>query len=543
MKLYTYRQGGYFLILAVIFILIIGVMGSMIAYLISNRSQLSVAELQGLRTFYIAESGIEAGTRLLTMPSISGSPTRLACGSITGTSAITNAAMGNGTFTITTINSSPIFSINSLSSAITASSATIPVSSTAGFAPSGRILIDQEAINYAAISGNSFIGITRGASGTLASSHASGAGVSQYQCSLNVSSGIPSIASPSYKRTLQWNVQLQDGWAVGNSSGNNFVFTRWNYPTENSWTASTVAGGGNDANLNDISMLSNKDGWAVGNEAGNFLIFLRWNGSTWALNTVNGCNGQNLLGISMVSSRNGFAVGTTYKPTSCSSGNNRYTIVYWNGTNWSLLTPSTSPSIPADNNSNQNLNAIHVIDTAGNGLGNIGFAVGNNGQILRYNGTSWTQATSPTTRNLLGVSVVSSSEAWAVGTNGTILQWNGTTWSTVSSPVTVQLNDIVMLDTNNDGSAEVGWAVGNSGRLLNYNGSTWSSTTIGNTTFTGIDFANSNDAWAVGSGGTAVHWDGNTWTTFSSDTSVRLNQISLVAAKKEPTSSWQQLFH
>src|SRR3990167_38335 len=106
------RQQGYFLILSVIFILVIGVMGSIIAYILANSAPISVAEKNGLGAFYIAESGIEIGTRLLTLPTLSGTPSRLTCGSITGTSSITNAAMDNGMFTISTFNSSPVYATN-----------------------------------------------------------------------------------------------------------------------------------------------------------------------------------------------------------------------------------------------------------------------------------------------------------------------------------------------------------------------------------------------------------------------------------------------
>ncbi|TAK74629.1 MAG: hypothetical protein EPO11_06570, partial [Gammaproteobacteria bacterium] len=504
MKRMKREQRGYFLVIAVLFILAMGLVGTMVSYLTSNRAALSVAQSNGLKAFYNAESGVEIGTRLLTMPKLTGTPLRSSCASITGTSAITNASLGGGTFTITTINSSPIYSVDNLSAAVTSTATTIPVASTSGFAPAGRIAVDKEFMDYAAISGNSFIGVTRGTGGTSASSHASGAGAGQYQCSLDVQAGIPTIASPKYQRELQWNVQLQEGWAVGNVSGSNFVLTHWNKPTEKSWTLSTLAGGSNATTLNGLGMLSNADAWAVGNVVGSNFIFLRWNGSTWSLNTVSGaCSGQNLVDVSMVSSQEGWAVGVRYKPTSCSSGNNRYTILRWNGSNWTLLTPSTG--LPADNNSNQNLNAVHVIDTTGDGTGNIGFAVGNNGQILRYNGSTWTSMSSPTTQNLNGVYVVSDSEAWAVGAAGVIIKWNGTSWSSASS-ATAALNNVSMLDTNGDGLADAGFAVGNSQVIASYNGSSWSSVDLGGTNLLGVKIIDANDAWAVGASGLVLHW-------------------------------------
>lgn len=538
------NQAGYFLLLAVIFIMVIGAMGSIIAYVFANQARLSVAQQNGLRAFYNAESALEIGTRLLTMPSITGSPSRLSCANVTGTAQVTNAALNTGTFTLTTINSSPVSMVTTLNGALNALVTTIPVSSTSGFAPQGRIMIDKEQLDYTSISGNSFIGVIRGVNSTLASTHTTGARVGQYQCSLDATSGIPNLTAPSTKRELQSHIQLQEAWAVGNENGSNFTFTHWNKPTEQSWNLTNVAGGTNSAHLNAVSLLSHADGWAVGDRAGSNFIFLRWNGSSWALTALAGsCSGQHLLGVSAVSSQQAWAVGIRYKPNCGGGSNYRYTIMRWNGSSWSLLTPSSSPTIPADASTNQNLTAVHVIDTNGDGLGNIGFAVGDSGRILQYNGTNWVQVTSPTTRDLSGVFTVSSSEAWAVGTNGTILRWNGSFWSVFSSPVTNALNAIAMLDTDGDGIANRGWAVGTSGRILSYNGSSWSFVDVGGATFFSVAVLNDQDVWVVGASGEAEHWDGNNWTNIDSDTTRALNGISAIPTGSQPRSAWKQIFH
>tara|TARA_R100001015_G_C4632630_1_gene196426 strand:+ start:141 stop:2204 length:2064 start_codon:yes stop_codon:yes gene_type:complete len=62
---------------------------------------------------------------------------------------------------------------NTLSSGISATDTTIPLTSSTGFPASGTIQIGSETINYAAISSNNLIGVTRGAENTTAATHSS----------------------------------------------------------------------------------------------------------------------------------------------------------------------------------------------------------------------------------------------------------------------------------------------------------------------------------------------------------------------------------
>lgn len=538
------KQGGYFLVLAVILIFVMGVMGSLMASLLANRAKTSVSLFNGLQSFYIAESGLEAATRYITRPKLNTAPTRISCAGVTGNAQLTAASMATGQFTATS--TTPSVVITSLSSAITASALSITVANASSLASQGRILIDHESIDYAAKSSNTLLGVTRGVDGSLASSHASGTAVSQYQCNLVVNSAVPTIASPKAERQLQWGVQLQDGMMVGDRNSNDFVVFRWNGETELTWANDSYASGGSAfrGNLNSVSMLSNADGFAVGDRAttgsGTFIV-ARWNGSTWTTSWVSpACSGQNLNGVSAVSAREAWAVGVRYI-SGCGGGSNyRYTFLKWNGSSWSLLAPTT---IPADSSSNQNLNAVHVISTNNDNVGDLGFAVGNSGVILRYNGTTWTAMTSSTTSNLFGVFVVSASEAWAVGASGDILRWNGSSWSLNNSTATQQLNAISMVDTNGDGLADFGVAVGNSGRIMVYNGSTWSAVSSGSANYFAVGVIDENDAWVAGASGNMSHWDGSTWTTSKVGVSVTYNGMSLVAPKIQKTTGWAQVFN
>lgn len=538
------KQQGFLSFLTVIMVVILGFIATAVAFMLIGGATANINFLLSESALYLAESGLQKGSRLLLTPTLTGSNLRVACSALSGNSNVTNSAFGPGTFTVTSVAGSPYSANATLSSNITASATTITVNSTSGFASSGRILIDLEAINYNGLSGNSFIGITRGVNNTLAASHTSNTRVSQYQCSIDAKGYVPNASSPIAKRELQQSVALQEAWAVGSRTGNIFSLTHWNKPTELLWNNASFTDVTNRENLRGVSLLSNAEGWAVGEERSNRFNFLHLLGTSWVVSPINGaCTNQDLIGVSAVSSQEAWAVGTRFRVSSCTAGNYRYTILRFNGTTWTPLSSATSPSIPVDGNSTTitNLNAVHVINTTGGSLGNFGFAVGNSGRILQYNGSQWSVATSPVAQNLTGVFVVSANQAWAVGASGSILRWQGS-WSIVSSPVSVPLNGVAMLDTDGDGYANIGWAVGNGRTIITYNGTSWSTQSSGSGNLFGITIVGRNDAWAVGTSGMAMHWDGSSWTSISSGVAVQLNSIATLPTSLFPTAAWQEIF-
>ncbi len=98
-----------------------------------------------------------------------------------------------------------------------------------------------------------------------------------------------------------------------------------------------------------------------------------------------------------------------------------------------------------------------------------GWAVGENGLILRYDGRTWVPVPSPTLLHLRRVSAPSANEAWAVGEyrdRGAILHFDGKRWSEVTPFALGELSALVFP------SAEEGWAGGRAG-LLRYQNSRW----------------------------------------------------------------------
>jgi Tfp pilus assembly protein PilX len=536
-------QRGFLAIVAVFLIVVVGFMGIAATYLFFGNSVASGDMQQSDNALYTAESGLEIANRAVISSLITGTNKRISCAAVTGNAETTNFAAGSGKFTATTLNSSPIYVSTTLNGALTATATTVTLASTAGLAPAGTVMVDLEEMSYGGISGNSLIAVQRGFHYSWATSHATAAGVAQFQCDFDVLAGVPNLITFFAKRDLRQNISLQEAWAVGALTGTTFVFDRWNHPTELAWTVSTVTAGTAE-NLNDIFMLSNAEGWAVGNMNNTAFTILHWKGTSWAATPLTAtCNTQTLNGVTAVSSNEAYAVGAKFNTTTCSSGNFRYTVLKWNGTAWSALTSATSPSIPADSATSANLNAVRVIGTSGNSTGNLGFAVGDGGFILQFNGTAWVKVTSPTTQNLQGIYIISATEAWAVGAAGVILKWNGTTWATVTSPTTTQLNAITMLDATQAGTAQSGWAVGNTGVAVFYNGTSWALKSSGsaNNLNNVTQFNNSNDVWAVGAAGTIMHYDGTSWSAVTSGTSVALNGVSSVV--RQPfASAWQENF-
>lgn len=259
-------QRGYLLIVAVILIVIIGAIGSFLAYMFIGSTRSSTNVLQSKQAFYLATSGLELAKRDILANSA-------ACTSISGVTKYTNASLTgvNGQYTVTgSINnvsstlagglsvnatSIPLNGVTVASSAlaggISASSTALSVvdgsafpadgtvkiggeyigyssksgnvlpnlvrgiagttvashsagsSTTSGFFDSGAVSIDSELIAYNGISGSTLQNTTRGVGGTTATGHGNGKTVTQNQCILTATAGVPTLSNPNALRVVQ----------------------------------------------------------------------------------------------------------------------------------------------------------------------------------------------------------------------------------------------------------------------------------------------------------------------------------------------------
>lgn len=166
-------------------------------------------------------------------------------------------------------------------------------------------------------------------------------------------------------------------------------------------------------------------------------------------------------------------------------------------------------TIVYDQPTNKNINDISAIDAS-----NI-WAVADNGDILNYNGTSWSVTTTPNTQNLNGVSMISTTDGWAVSAGGEIRRFNGSTWPLVVDTGTETWNSVAAISSND------AWAVGNAGKIAYWDGATWDDTIVsptGNNIRRVVAVA-SNDVWAVANNGEFLHYDGASWTVHTTDPS------------------------
>jgi hypothetical protein len=238
-----------------------------------------------------------------------------------------------------------------------------------------------------------------------------------------------------------------NAWAVGaydTSTGSQTLILHWN---GTSWTQLTSPNPGSFRTLSSVAATSASRAWAVGHyNVPAKTLTMRWNGTAWkhvaSPNPESGTAHSNFLaGVAATSASNAWAVGDGES----GSGQVQNLVLHWNGAAW---TPVASPQ-PGTGPDGSALSAVAA--TSASNAWAVGYSspgsVTQDTMILRWNGTAWTQAASPSPGGsapydtLYAVAATSAGNAWAVGTydSGTtagtlILHWDGATWTQVTSP-------------------------------------------------------------------------------------------------------------
>ena len=137
------------------------------------------------------------------------------------------------------------------------------------------------------------------------------------------------------------------------------------------------------------------------------------------------------------------------------------TLLSWNGSSWESVASGTA-------------NNLRALASVGAEVWTSGAA----GTILRFNGLGWGAAPiegipnaeggeDPITEELLGIWMASAEDGWAVGDNGRILHWDGKRWNIVETEWTTALRGIYGVASNDV------WAVGTAGHIIHWNGEEW----------------------------------------------------------------------
>jgi len=135
--------------------------------------------------------------------------------------------------------------------------------------------------------------------------------------------------------------------------------------------------------------------------------------------------------------------------------------------------------------------------------------------------STWVKQDSGTTVILQGISGTDARHVWAVGAEGTILFYDGSSWTRQDGPVGTYY-DIYALDVNNV------WAVGYDGAIAHFNGSDWEDQSLSDLLpLSGVYAADATHVWAVGGYGSIYFYDGAGWLRqYASSTILSFESVS-----------------
>lgn len=353
-----------------------------------------------------------------------------------------------------------------------------------------------------------------------------------------------------------------DAWAVGDVVASHTQI--WHF-TSGIWTG-YVSPQTPPANLESVFLTSTSEGWIVG--AGGTILHSTtlgssnvWLALTQAIQTAVG-SGIDLYGTSFPAGGNGWAVGAdgvilhtensacgNAVPSPCWGGSTSITqvtptqelnavfelgsndawaggswdttsgvpsLIHWDGDKWHRATvaPAPGPTTP-------DIFGIYMLSSSeGWAVGGGPAGVDTAAAALKWNGNTWTGHPIPSCGTCYPRSVfmVNSGDGYAVGTSGTIWRFQSGTWGVISSPTTNQLNSVFI--SNPGDNTNAGWAVGNSGTVLKLTitggNPTWNVVGVPGIVaqnLNGVYFKDSNHGWIVGDSGTIVstYDGGNTW--------------------------------
>lgn len=278
-------------------------------------------------------------------------------------------------------------------------------------------------------------------------------------------------------------VDKNNGWAVGDWGRIvKYDGTEWIEQNSNTY-----------GYLNSVFFLNKNNGWAVGrNVSGKNSPLLRFKDNKWIPLESN--TRFDLGSVFFTDSLNGFMVGGSVDTT------NYNLFLQYHENKW-IKYKWFSP---------YGIYSLYFTDS------NHGWAVGGGDQfiinqanvrfihhylILKYNGKIWdVQDSGIGYSHLWSVCLPDTNHGWAVGDSGTILKFNGKHWFPEKCPTKNDLSSVYFLDSLH------GWAVGSYGIILKFDGKNWIKQDSGKAwCLNSVFFTDLNNGWAVGSEGTILY--------------------------------------
>lgn len=241
-------------------------------------------------------------------------------------------------------------------------------------------------------------------------------------------------------------VSSSEAWAVGARDTANYTLikyfggsaTNWCLVPTNPSGASTCSNTSiissvrnNNRDLFTIKVIDNNNDGAgdfgfAGGGRGREAHIIKYDSSTnqWSDANLNAANSGRIYAIDIVKNPNGtpleaYAVG---RGTQANTG----VLLKWidNTDTWEeVLT-----------NQDEQLNDISLLDLNKDGIADFGMAVGRNGFVLIYDGSTWTQ-TAFGTRHLNSVKIISPNNVWVAGRRGDIYHYNGVTATLIDTGI------------------------------------------------------------------------------------------------------------
>ena len=339
------------------------------------------------------------------------------------------------------------------------------------------------------------------------------------------------------------------GWLVGERG------TAWQFK-EGRWELEGRVAG-HDLELNALALVAPDAGWAVGGKRDGTSVASsasRLVAGEWRPYTMPSASGEavNYNGLDFVNPGLGWAVGEYYDPSPVVRDYRGVIARYSQAGEWAIETTLNTPLYSVSALSESQAWAVGWRYGISGPLaayyqrqfgrweavagpesfapvdvdvlpGGEGWAVGNNGALLRLQGGQWSAA-GPQTSNYLNTVAFNAQGGWAAGTNGVLLRYGGSSWAVATSPTRRGINELALAD-------DTGWAVGGLGTILRLVRGEWVQNASPTTyNLQAVALTDGQTGWAVGGGGTVLRLEAGGWMTTTALVDTTLFDVALTGA-------------